>query len=357
MSIDPKSSNNAATVPPQAPTGASERELIETAAAVAPQGNSTTTQRAMNVVAAADIQREAITRDFNQKKAQVALAVEQQKAIALQQAASAKHSYTAQGKSPISADAQQASDNLNRMAQAASTPPQPQASHHLSSPATGQATVDPQNQQAHPLHEVAPGPGGNTMPTPHDGEQTSVLPATEAPETERTTEGNTLQTPPSQMETEDQPPEVHDLAPVPGGNTMPTPHAPIETAGHAAPTSAGAQYQNPQYTVPEQTPGTILPKTVSGQETPQPEHPTAPPHPAPAPEVAAQPAPPPQPAAAPSIPPTQPTLPHTAAPGAEAPFAQEVALTIRSIIEQEVDRQLKVLLAAYTSGSEGPGQQ
>lgn len=288
-------SNNANTGD-GAPPAVSERELIEAAAAAAPQGKSTTTQRAMDVVAAADIQREAITRDFNQKKAQVSLAVEQQKAMALHEASAAKQSFTMQGRSGISADAQQASENLSRMAQAASTPP-PQA-------------------QAASHSETKADTGHETVPEP-------VTPDPTVPET--------------------------------GENPMPTPNTPVDTAGHAAPTSTATQYQNPHYTVPEHTPGTILPKTVTGQENIQAGHPTAPSQPAPAPEVAAQPAPPPQPAAAPTIPPTQPTMPHTAAPIADAPIAQEIALTIRMIISQEIEKQLQALLTAYTAADNSDG--
>ena len=63
----------------------SERELIEAAARAAPVGDSTTTQRAMDVMAAAAIQREQVSEAYERQKAYITQAVNQMTQIQTQQ--------------------------------------------------------------------------------------------------------------------------------------------------------------------------------------------------------------------------------------------------------------------------------
>lgn len=71
----------------------SERELIEAAAAAAPVTNSTTTQRAANIIEAAAIQREAISESFEKQKKAIQDAVREQRVASMEQMNMAQRQY------------------------------------------------------------------------------------------------------------------------------------------------------------------------------------------------------------------------------------------------------------------------
>lgn len=73
----------------------SEREIIEAAAAAAPVGKSTTTQKAQNIMEASVIQRKAVAEAFEAQKEAITGAVQEQRAMAMQQMAAEKKNYTA----------------------------------------------------------------------------------------------------------------------------------------------------------------------------------------------------------------------------------------------------------------------
>lgn len=96
---------------PQAPA-MTEREMLEAAAAAEPVGNSTTTQKAMNIMEASVIQRKAVAEAFEAQKKAITGAVEEQRALAMQQMAATQKKYAVTEARKKQLTAQEATKNL-----------------------------------------------------------------------------------------------------------------------------------------------------------------------------------------------------------------------------------------------------
>lgn len=223
------------------PPTATEREIIETAAAAAPVENSTTTQKAMNIMEASVIQRKAVAEAFEAQKKAITGAVEEQRALAMQQMATTQKKYAVTEAHKKQLAAQEATKNLGVLTREA-LGERPSQSKQDNSPDPEQVAADDENPQ-----------------------------------------GATKE-------------EVPALAPTAGEESVQQPHhqsLPQQQAAPAAPAPAAAQMQS-------------------------------------TPQTPAQPA---------------------AEPAMNTSVADELALTIRSIISEEIDKQLKTLLAVVTTSN------
>ena len=93
-------------------TPLTERELIESAAAAVPVGDTTTTQKAMNIMEASVIQRKAVAEAFEAQKKAITGAVEEQRALAMQQMAATQKKYAVTEAHEKQLVAQEATKNL-----------------------------------------------------------------------------------------------------------------------------------------------------------------------------------------------------------------------------------------------------
>ncbi|WP_417460705.1 hypothetical protein [Kordiimonas sp.] len=135
----------------------SEKELIEAAARAAPAAKGTTSDRAMNIIQASVIQREAISKAYEAQKKNINDAVKEQRVAAMEQMTTAKKQFTERDAIEKMQQAQSATRNLvstgeNPAGSTGVTAPAPQQSiPQASPPATpAQAAPAPPHQATAP---------------------------------------------------------------------------------------------------------------------------------------------------------------------------------------------------------------
>lgn len=277
--------NSDQPIPAQQAAPMSEREMIEAAAAAAPVGDSTTTQKAMNIMEASVIQQKAVAEAFEAQKAAITGAVQEQRAMAMQQMAVAQKKYTAMTAQKKTQEAEDATKTLGMMTREA----------------MGQAPAA--------ANEA-------TLPTDQNADNITAQDNTQSVPEAATTVTSTVPTPAPQA--------TSAPADVPLPQTaVPHTEVPYTAPPQTAPSQPAAPPQAPQTQQAQPAP----PQTAAPQATYQQ---TAPP------AAAAQ-----QSAAAPGVVYNPPAI-------AGVPVAQELAIVLRTIISEEVDLQLKALLAAHT---------
>lgn len=141
-----------------------EQEMLEAAAAAEAVTNSTTVQRAMNVMEAAVIQRQAISEAYEAQKAAIEESVVAQRAATMQQIAQAKSQQSQLRASETMRDAQQATRNMTAVARDAFHGAESEAVAVAADEAAPQAAAADAPDPALPAPTPAPAPQAAQVP-------------------------------------------------------------------------------------------------------------------------------------------------------------------------------------------------